>query len=295
MPGHQDEVVGARKLDELLHLLALHRRRLLDEDVLARLERLAWPGRSASARGSRSRPRRRCRPRAHPRTSPSRVPADSVRRSRPAAAASVSTIQASSLSSPTTRHDVLAPAADAGVGDARHSFQTFSSAMPRAPERVAEVDDERGLGDEPRVVDARVSRRDHDGVVCARLERLRARALCRARRTRGRADRGRRRRRRRSAAARSASPRATRACRRCPPCRRRRARGSASRCSDLPSAVVERLRDPRAAVVRHVLVDLARELDEPRREVELARLPGEVEGVDRDAVAAEAGARARSA
>ncbi len=58
----------------------------------------------------------------------------------------------------------------------------------------------------------------------------------------------------------------------------------------LVGAVVERLRDARAAVVRHVLVDLARELDEPRGEVVLPRLPREVEGVDRDAVAAETGA-----
>ena len=40
MPGHEHAVVGARERDELLHLLAAHRRRLLDEDVLARLERL---------------------------------------------------------------------------------------------------------------------------------------------------------------------------------------------------------------------------------------------------------------
>ena len=60
--------------------------------------------------------------------------------------------------------------------------------------------------------------------------------------------------------------------------------------TDLLRAVVQRLRDQRAAEVRHVVVDLARELDEARREVELARLPREVEGIDRDAVAAEAGA-----
>src|SRR5450756_2050968 len=44
------------------------------------------------------------------------------------------------------------------------------------------------------------------------------------------------------------------------------------------------------AEIRHVLVDLAGELDELRPEVELARLPAEVEGVDGDAVAAKAGA-----
>ena len=50
----------------------------------------------------------------------------------------------------------------------------------------------------------------------------------------------------------------------------------------------------RAAEVRHVLVDLAGELDELGVEVVLARLPREVERVDRDAVPAEARARARS-
>ncbi len=54
--------------------------------------------------------------------------------------------------------------------------------------------------------------------------------------------------------------------------------------------VVQRLRDDRAAEVRHVVVDLAGELDEARREVVLARLPREVVGVERDAVPAEAGA-----
>ena len=42
----------------------------------------------------------------------------------------------------------------------------------------------------------------------------------------------------------------------------------------------------------HLRVDLPGELDELGVEVELARLPGQVEGVDRDAVPAEAGARA---
>ena len=53
--------------------------------------------------------------------------------------------------------------------------------------------------------------------------------------------------------------------------------------------VVQRLRDDRAAEVRHRLVDLPRELDELGVEAELARLPREVEGIDRDAVTAEAG------
>ena len=36
--GHEHEAAGACQLDQLLHLRALHRRRLLDEDVLAGLE-----------------------------------------------------------------------------------------------------------------------------------------------------------------------------------------------------------------------------------------------------------------
>ena len=62
--------------------------------------------------------------------------------------------------------------------------------------------------------------------------------------------------------------------------------------SDFCERVVQRLRDDRAAEVRHRLVDLARELDELGVEAVLARLPREVEGVDRDAVPAEARARA---
>ena len=55
------------------------------------------------------------------------------------------------------------------------------------------------------------------------------------------------------------------------------------------SPVVQGLRDQRAAVVGHVLVDLAGELDELRVEAVFPRLPREVERVDRDAVAAEPG------
>src|SRR5215469_15038112 len=58
--------------------------------------------------------------------------------------------------------------------------------------------------------------------------------------------------------------------------------------------MVERLRDERAAEVRHLLVDLAGELDELGVEAELARLPAEVEGIDRDAVPTEAGAGAEA-
>ena len=40
VPGHQRQVALLGEGDELLHLLAAHRGRLLDEDVLAGLERL---------------------------------------------------------------------------------------------------------------------------------------------------------------------------------------------------------------------------------------------------------------
>ena len=41
-------------------------------------------------------------------------------------------------------------------------------------------------------------------------------------------------------------------------------------------------------------VDMAGQLDEPRIEAGLLRLPREIERIDRDAVAAEAGARDRT-
>jgi hypothetical protein len=54
------------------------------------------------------------------------------------------------------------------------------------------------------------------------------------------------------------------------------------------AGVVERPLDRLQADVRHVLVDLAGELDELGREIVLARLPGEVERVDGEAVPAHA-------
>ena len=50
---------------------------------------------------------------------------------------------------------------------------------------------------------------------------------------------------------------------------------------------VERARDLLQAEVGHVLVDLSGQLDELCIEVELARLPREVERIDREAVSAE--------
>ena len=58
------------------------------------------------------------------------------------------------------------------------------------------------------------------------------------------------------------------------------------------AAVVERLGDQTDDVARHREVDVAGELDEAVDEVELARPPGEVVRIDRDAVAADARARA---
>src|SRR6267142_4543442 len=54
---------------------------------------------------------------------------------------------------------------------------------------------------------------------------------------------------------------------------------------------VQRLADALHDVIRHASVDLPRQLDEPRLEAALPRLPGEVEGIDGDAVAPEAGTR----
>ena len=56
--------------------------------------------------------------------------------------------------------------------------------------------------------------------------------------------------------------------------------------------VVERQRDASSHVVGHVLVDVVGQLDEPERVAELPLdLPGQVARVDRQAVAADAGAR----
>ena len=59
--------------------------------------------------------------------------------------------------------------------------------------------------------------------------------------------------------------------------------------------MVERVRDLVDDVLRHGAVDLAGQLDEPRFEADFLDLPREVERVDRNAVAAEARARDRTA
>ena len=64
------------------------------------------------------------------------------------------------------------------------------------------------------------------------------------------------------------------------------------RAADRLAAVVERLGDEVDDVPRHRQVDVAGELDEAIDEVELAGPPGQVVRIDRDAVAADARARA---
>src|SRR5262249_35421375 len=59
---------------------------------------------------------------------------------------------------------------------------------------------------------------------------------------------------------------------------------------DRLAAVVQRVGDPADDIGGHGRVDLASQLDEPRSQTVLPRHPGEVERVDRDAVAAPAGA-----
>ena len=56
-------------------------------------------------------------------------------------------------------------------------------------------------------------------------------------------------------------------------------------------ALVERVGDLLDDPVGHRAVDLAGQLDEARVQAVLARLPGQVERIDRDAVPAEAGTR----
>ena len=129
---HQDAVVRTRERDELLHLLTAHRRRLLDEDVLARLERL-FRKRIVRRNGRRDRDgldrvvgKRVGKRAGHRRL---RIPRRVV-----GLAAFVGVDHPRELRELADHaHDVLAPAADSGVGDAGHNFQTFSSLMPSRP------------------------------------------------------------------------------------------------------------------------------------------------------------------
>jgi hypothetical protein len=60
---------------------------------------------------------------------------------------------------------------------------------------------------------------------------------------------------------------------------------------DRLAALVERLDDLVDDVVRHAGVDVPGQLDEARIETGLLRLPREIERIDRNAVAAQAGPR----
>ena len=239
--GHEHEVALLGERDELLHLGAAHRRRLLDEDVLAGLERLL-----------RERVVRRHRRRDHDRVERRRSASRSSKSAgRPRARVAARELlpgaprrrrRASELGEVVEVADeVRAPVAEAGLADADrlYSFQTFALAASWPPVALRKSTTTSARSTTSRVVDRRVRGHDRDAVVGLRLERRRASAP----RTRARAGRGRRRRRRRSAAGGSASRRASRACRRCRPCRRRRAARIREPDSDFCSAVVQRLRD----------------------------------------------------
>ena len=58
---------------------------------------------------------------------------------------------------------------------------------------------------------------------------------------------------------------------------------------------VERLGETRDDIDRHRRIDLAGKLDKARRDAELARFPSQIKRVDRNAMAAKARARDRTA
>ena len=177
MAGHQHEVALGGERDELVHLGCAHRRRLLDEDVLARLERAAWRARSASAPASRSRPRRasrrpsissklavalRVRIAARERVE---ALADRRRRSRRGRRARRSCARGSAPSSRARRRRRV-----------RHSFQTFpSTSAPFVALRKSTITLPRRTTS--LVVDRRVRGDDHDAVVAFGLERHGAQAV----------------------------------------------------------------------------------------------------------------------
>ena len=130
--GHQDEVALLRQSDELLHLLAAHRRRLLDEDVLPRLERLLREGvvrrhRRRDHDGLDVVVREKVGERA--RHARGRIPLRVLGAARLVRVADPGEV--GELADHTD--DVLPPPADARVGDAGQSFQTFSLVIPARP------------------------------------------------------------------------------------------------------------------------------------------------------------------
>ena len=130
--GHEDEVAGLGQRDELLHLLSPHRGRLLDEDVLPGFERLL---REAVVRRDRRRDHDRL----------DVVVGDEVveRARHPRARIALRVLRAPRLVGVADPRevgeltddadDVLPPPADARVGDAGQSFQTFSLVTPARP------------------------------------------------------------------------------------------------------------------------------------------------------------------
>ena len=129
---HEDAVARAGERDELLHLLAAHRGRLLDEDVLARLERLLGEGVvRRHRRRDRDRVDRVVCERFGERAGDVRLWVAGCVLGLPRLVRIDDPGELGEL--PDDPHDVLAPATDARVGDADHSFQTFSSTMPRRP------------------------------------------------------------------------------------------------------------------------------------------------------------------
>ena len=130
--GHEHEVACLGERDELLHLLAPHRRRLLDEDVLARVERLlrervvGRDGRGDDDGVDAVVCEQLVERAGDPRL---RVPLRVLRPPRLVGVADPREVG----ELPDDADDVLPPAADARVGDAGQSFQTFSLATPARP------------------------------------------------------------------------------------------------------------------------------------------------------------------
>src|SRR4029079_16337643 len=133
MTGHQHEVPLLREGDQLLHLLALHRGRLLDEDVLARLECL-FRERVVGRYRCRDRDRRDgvVGERFLQRRRDSRVGIALGVLVAPCAVQVADPRQLGELTDDAS--DVPSPTPDARVGDAdRQSFQTFSLEIPARP------------------------------------------------------------------------------------------------------------------------------------------------------------------
>ena len=286
--GHQHEAALLRDRHELLRLGARLRLGLLDEDVLACEQR---PLRELVVRddGRRDHDRVQLRVGEHlveARRRPGlRMAGRGLREqvgrqvAEPAEVGELGEVAG----------EVRAPVAEARVAHAhrRHSFQTFPFDVPFEPGRVPEVDDERRLLDELVVVDPRVRRDDDDAVDARRVERGRREPVL------GQLADVR-------IVVRDVGALALQELDQLQ--RRRLARVVDVRlvgdAEDLHLRALERLllgvqrpRDLAQAPPRHVLVDLARELDELRVEVVLPRLPRQVERVDRHAVAAQARAR----